>query len=42
MAWPWSYRELQQRSDAGEQLQDEGFSVEDVELAAAELDALPQ
>lgn len=38
----WSYCELQQRSDAGEQLQDEGFSVQDVELPAAELDALPQ
>ncbi len=37
-----SYCELQQRSHAGEQLQDEGFAVEDVELAAAELDALPQ
>lgn len=37
-----SYCELQQRSHAGEQLQDEGFSVENVELPAAELDALPQ
>lgn len=37
-----SHRELQQRRHAGEQLQDEGLPVEDVELPAAELDALPQ
>lgn len=38
----WSYCEFQQRSHTGKQLQDEGFAVEDVELPAAELDALPQ
>lgn len=37
-----SYGEFQQRSHTGKQLQDEGFAVEDVELPAAELDALPQ
>lgn len=37
----WSYCEFQQWGHAGKQLQGEGFAVEDVELAAAELDALP-
>lgn len=37
-----SYCKFEQWSHAGEQLQDEGFAVEDVELPAAELDALPQ
>lgn len=37
-----SYSKLQQWSHAGKQLQDEGFPVEDVELPAAELDALSQ
>lgn len=37
-----SYSKLQQRSHAGKQLQDEGFAVEDVELPAAEGDALSQ
>lgn len=37
-----SHSKLQQRSHAGEQLQDEGFAVEDVELPAAKRDALPQ
>ena len=38
----YSYGELEQRGDAGKQLQDEGLSVKDVELSAAELDALSQ
>lgn len=37
-----SDRELKQRRHAGEHLQDERLPVEDVELPAAELDALPQ
>ena len=37
-----TYCEFQQWSHAGEQLHDERFAVEDVELLAAELDALPQ
>ena len=34
------HAELQQRGHAGEQLQDEGLAVEDVELPAAELHPL--
>ena len=37
-----SHGELQQRGHAGEQLQDEGLPVEDVELPAAELHTLSQ
>lgn len=37
-----SDRELEQRRHAGEHLQDERLPVEDVELPAAELNALPQ
>lgn len=37
-----THRELQERGHAGEELQDEGLAVQDVELAARELDGLAQ
>lgn len=45
---PWdrriapTHRELQERGHTGKELQDEGFAVQDVELAAGELDGLAQ
>lgn len=37
-----THRELQERGHAGKELQDEGLAVQDVELAARELDGLAQ
>lgn len=37
-----THRELQERGHAGKELQDEGLAVQDVELAAGELDGLAQ
>lgn len=37
-----THRELQERGHAGEELQDEGLAVQDVELAARKLDGLAQ